>query len=261
MTQQTNPAPCLAVEGLEKSYLIRGGRSGRSTAKKQALTGVSFALGTGLYGLLGPEGSGKSTLINIITGKLKADGGSLRWCGKNIRTADLRFRRMLGCMPRQQDLYGNHTGRQFLAFMCAFKEIPAREVPAQVERAAGWVNLSSGLDKRLDAYTGSMKQRLLLASALLGDPKLLILDEPAAGLDSEERVWLQELLASLAKDRILLVATSVASDVETIATEILLLKNGRLVDRAPVDALIAAHAPGKDLEGVYRSVFSEQRRE
>ena len=123
---------------------------------------------------------------------------------------------------------------------------------------AEWVNLSGELDKRLAAYSGGMKQRLLLASALLGDPKLLILDEPTAGLDPKERVRLRELLAEMAKDRIILVATHVVSDVETVATEILLLKNGKLVDQAPVKILIEAHAPGQNLEAVYLAVFGEE---
>ena len=258
MTQQTNPAPCLAVENLKKSYLTRGGLFGRPTTKKQALAGVSFSLGPGLYGLLGPNGAGKSTLINIITGSLKADGGTVQWCGKSARALDIKFRRVLGYMPQQQGLYDSYTGRRFLAYMCALKEIPAKEVPTQVERVAEWVNLSDELDKRLAAYSGGMKQRLLLGSALLGDPKLLILDEPTAGLDPKERVRLRSLLAELARDRIILVATHVVSDVETVATEILLLKNGKLVDQAPVSELIAAHAPGQNLEAVYLSVFGEE---
>ena len=226
--------------------------------KKQALAGVSFSLGPGLYGLLGPNGAGKSTLINIITGSLKADGGTVQWCGKSARALDIKFRRVLGYMPQQQGLYDSYTGRRFLAYMCALKEIPAKEVPTQVERVAEWVNLSDELDKRLAAYSGGMKQRLLLGSALLGDPKLLILDEPTAGLDPKERVRLRSLLAELARDRIILVATHVVSDVETVATEILLLKNGKLVDQAPVSELIAAHAPGQNLEAVYLSVFGEE---
>lgn len=257
MTQQTNPAPCLAVEGLEKSYSIRGGRFGRPAARKQALAGVSFSLGPGFYGLLGPGGAGKTTLVSLLTGSLKPDGGTVHWCGQSVRMPDSRFRRAAGCIPRQQSLYDSYTGRRFLSGLCALKEIPAREVPAQVERASEWLALSDELDKRLAAYSGGMKQRLLLAGALLGDPKLLLLDEPAAGLEPPERLQLQHLLARLAADRIVLVATSAASDVET-ADGILLLQDGRLVDQGPAEALIAAHAPGQDLTAVYRAVFGEE---
>lgn len=258
MAQQEAVYPQLVVEKLKKSYVSKRGILHKKQQKKQALAGVSFTLGPGLYGLLGPNGAGKSTLINIITGSLQQDSGSVRWCGKNARALDIQFRRALGYMPQQQGLYDSYTGRKFLSYMCALKEIPAKEVSEQVERVAGWVNLSNELDKRLAAYSGGMKQRLLLASALLGNPKLLILDEPTAGLDPKERVRLRSLLADLAKDRIILVATHVVSDVETVATEILLLKSGELVDQAPVDKLIETYAPKENLEAVYLAVFGEE---
>ena len=253
---ETN-APALQVKELKKSYALPG-RFGRPAGKKQALAGASFTLGPGLYGLLGPNGAGKSTLINIITGGLAQDGGSVLWCGKSARALDVRFRRALGFMPQQQGLYDSYTGRRFLAYLCALKEIPAKETAAQVERVAEWVNLSNELDKRLAAYSGGMKQRLLLASALLGEPKLLILDEPTAGLDPKERVRLRQLLAKLAQDRIILVATHVVSDVETVAKEILLLKDGQLVAQAPVASLVEQYAPGGSLEDVYLHVFGEE---
>ena len=253
---ETN-APALQVKELKKSYALPG-RFGRPAGKKQALAVVSFSLEPGLYGLLGPNGAGKSTLINIITGGLAQDGGSVLWCGKSARALDVKFRRALGFMPQQQGLYDSYTGRRFLAYLCALKEIPAKETAAQVERVAAWVNLSDELDKRLAAYSGGMKQRLLLASALLGEPKLLILDEPTAGLDPKERVRLRLLLAELAKDRIILVATHVVSDVETVAKEILLLKDGRLVAQAPVASLVEQYAPGGSLEDVYLHVFGEE---
>ena len=219
---------------------------------------MSFTLGPGLYGLLGPNGAGKSTLLSIITGGLSQDSGSVLWCGKSARALDVKFRRALGFMPQQQGLYDSYTGRRFLAYLCALKEIPPKETAAQVERVAEWVNLSNELNKRLAAYSGGMKQRLLLASALLGEPKLLILDEPTAGLDPKERVRLRRLLAELAKDRIILVATHVVSDVETVAKEILLLKDGRLVAQAPVAGLVEQYAPGGSLEDVYLHVFGEE---
>ena len=248
----------LSVDSLKKTYITKGGLFRKTVSKKQALAGVNFTLGPGLYGLLGPNGAGKSTLINIITGSLEQDKGSVKWCGRNAQALDIKFRRILGYMPQQQGLYDSYTGRRFLAYMCALKEIPAKEVESQVARSAEWVNLSGELDKRLAAYSGGMKQRLLLGSALLGDPRLLILDEPTAGLDPKERVRLRNLLAELAKDRIIIVATHVVSDVETVAKEILLLKDGQLVDQAPVQDLIEKYAPGSNLEGVYLSIFGEE---
>ena len=252
----------LTIDSLEKTYAQAApgrGPFGKKTAPrprlKRALAGVSLTLTPGLYGLLGPNGAGKSTLISIITGTLAADSGEVRWCGRPAR--GIRFRRILGYMPQQQGLYDSYTGRRFLAYMAALKELPRKAVPAEVDRVAAAVNLSAELDKRLSAYSGDMKQRLLLAAALLGDPKLLILDEPTAGLDPKERVRLRELLAKMAADRIILVATHVVSDVETVATEVILLRAGQIVDAAPVPALIKKYAPGQGLEDVYLAVFGE----
>lgn len=251
--------PTLVLDSLRKTYplpapLFRRHSDGGPKVK-QALAGVSLTLGPGLYGLLGPNGAGKSTLIHIITGTLAADSGEVLWEGKAAR--GIAFRRILGYMPQQQGLYDSYTGRRFLAYMAALKEIRRAEVPAEVDRVAAAVNLSDELDKRLSAYSGGMKQRLLLAAALLGDPKLLILDEPTAGLDPKERVRLRELLAAMAAERIILVATHVVSDVETVATKVILLRAGRIVDAAPVPDLIEKYAPGQGLEDVYLHVFGE----
>lgn len=250
----------LKLNDLRKTYLLPAPllhRRGQGKPKtKQALAGVSLTLGPGLYGLLGPNGAGKSTLIGIITGGLAADSGEVLWCGRPAW--GIAFRRVLGYMPQQQGLYESYTGRRFLAYMAALKEIPRAAVPGEVARVAGAVNLTDELDKRLSAYSGGMKQRLLLAAALLGDPKLLILDEPTAGLDPKERVRLRTLLAGMAQDRIILVATHVVSDVESVATKVILLRAGKIVDAAPVPELIETYAPGGGLEDVYLNVFGEE---
>ena len=165
----------LTIDSLEKAYAQT--TSGWATfskkvnshpRKKQALAGVTLTLTPGLYGLLGPNGAGKSTLIGIITGTLAADSGEVLWCGKPAR--GIRFRRVLGYMPQQQGLYDSYTGRRFLAYMAALKELPRKAVPAEVDRVAAAVNLSAELDKRLSAYSGGMKQRLLLARRCWATP-------------------------------------------------------------------------------------------
>ena len=252
------PNALLTIRDLKKSYLISAPlfRKSIGSRSKQALAGVSLTLGPGLYGLLGPNGAGKSTLISIITDTLAADSGEVLWCGGPAR--GIAFRRVLGYMPQQQGLYDSYTGRRFLAYIAALKEIPRAQVPAEVARTAAAVNLSEELDKRLSAYSGGMKQRLLLASALLGDSKLLILDEPTAGLDPKERVRLRKLLAGMAQERIILVATHVVSDVETVANGIVLLQSGKIVDFAPVQTLVAKYATGQGLEQVYLHIFGEE---
>ena len=159
----------LELNDLRKTYLLPAPllhRRGQGKPKtKQALAGVSLTLGPGLYGLLGPNGAGKSTLIGIITGGLAADSGEVLWCGRPAH--GIAFRRVLGYMPQQQGLYDSYTGRRFLAYMAALKEIPRAAVPGEVARVAAAVNLTDELDKRLAAYSGGMKQRLLLAAALV----------------------------------------------------------------------------------------------
>lgn len=250
---KTQNPPSLSIKSLTKRYT-------RGKMEKLALNEVSFSIGAGLYGLLGPNGAGKSTLINIITGSLTPTSGRAEWCGKRISSESKAFRKILGYMPQQQNLYDGFTGRRFLDYLCALKNVPAKEAEAEVLRVAKSVNLVNELDKKLSAYSGGMKQRLLAAGAIIGEPKLLIFDEPTAGLDPKERVRLREMMVALAAEgRVVLVATHVVSDVESVADQILLLKEGRLVDMAPPTELAAAYAPGKGLEEVYLALFGEEK--
>ena len=218
----------LELRSLSKTYTSK-------KAQKKALNDVSFTLGPGLYGLLGPNGAGKSTMMNIITGNLDATEGKVLWNGKDVRRLGKQFRRTIGYMP----------------------QIPRAQAAGEAERTAALVHLSGELDKRLSAYSGGMKQRLLAAAALLGEPRLLILDEPTAGLDPKERVRLRQVLEGLAENCVILVATHVVSDVEHVANGILLLKDGRLVSQSAPAALVEEYAPGGTLEDVYLSVFGE----
>ena len=249
----------LTVNELTKKYYSKSvNLFNKKTSANKALDKVSFSLSPGLYGLLGPNGAGKSTLINIITGSLKRSGGSVKWNDISITRLGKKYRKILGFMPQQQTLYNSFTGRQFLLYMCALKQIKKQEARGEVERVARRVNLTDRLDKRLDEYSGGMKQRLLAAGATLGKPKLIIFDEPTAGLDPKERVRLRGYMKELSENAIVITATHVVSDVETVADEILLLKEGHLQDKGSVPYLIDKYAPGGNLEQVYLNIFGEE---
>jgi len=237
----------LEIKNLSKSY-----------NRKPALKDISMTIENGLYALLGPNGAGKSTLINIITDNLNADSGEILYDGTPSKKLGADFRKLLGFMPQQQGLYETFTGRRFLGYMAALKKIPKKEISAEIERVSSLVNLSDELDKRLGAYSGGMKQRILIAQAVIGDPKLLILDEPTAGLDPKERVRMRNLISGLSSGRIVIMATHVVSDIETVADEIILLKEGQLVAKASASELIQQFAPDKGIEDVYMSIFASE---
>lgn len=208
----------LEVEDITKKY-----------GDKTALDNVSLTLSEGMYGLLGPNGAGKSTLMNIITYNIASDAGEVRWEDRKIAGLGRDYRRILGYAPQQQGLYETFTGRRFLSYMGTLKELKKNELKSQIEWAADVVNLTDVLDRRIGTYSGGMKQRLLIAQAIMADPKLIILDEPTAGLDPKERIRVRESLAKLAEDRIILVATHVVSDVENVAKDIIFIKNGVVI--------------------------------
>lgn len=230
----------------------------KSYGSKVALQGVSLTLTPGLYGLLGPNGAGKSTLLQLITDNLLPDSGRVLWNGKNIRKANRRYRQCLGYAPQQQGLYDTFTGQQFLAYIGTLKGLPKKELEEQILWAAGCVNLTEQLPLKIKGYSGGMKQRLLVAQAIMGNPKLVILDEPTAGLDPKERVRLREVLKRLARERIILVATHVVSDIESAAKEIIILKQGSIVAVDKAEHLVDAYAPGQSLEDVYMRLFSQE---
>ena len=229
----------------------------KSFGAKQALSNVSISLEPGIYGLLGPNGAGKSTLMNILTDNLHPDNGEVLWKGKSIFRNNRDYRRILGYAPQQQGLYDSFTGRRFLSYMGALKEIKKSVAEEEIERVAALVNLTSRLDDKIKSYSGGMKQRLLVAQALLGKPELVILDEPTAGLDPKERVRVRETLHSLAEDKIILIATHVVSDVESIAKKIIILQSGKIVAQGQPEELVERYAPGKTLEEVYMKLFGE----
>ena len=194
-----------------------------------ALNNFNYDFTPGVYGLLGPNGAGKSTLMNIITDNLKATSGEVTFDGKPTGEMGAEFRRLLGFMPQQQGIYPNFTLERFLYYMAAVKGMKKEEAKEDINRLLKLVNLSDSGSKRLGGFSGGMKQRALVAQAMLGNPKIIILDEPTAGLGLIESIRIRSLVAEYAFEKIVIIATHVVSDIEFIAKEVLLLKQGEII--------------------------------
>ena len=223
--------PALEIKNVNKTY---------KKGYVKALNNFSAELTPGVYGLLGPNGAGKSTLMNIITDNLNADSGEVLFDGKNIKKLGKDYRSVLGYMPQQQGLYDDFTANRFLWYMAALKGLKKKEAKEKIPRLLETVNLTSAAHKKLGSFSGGMKQRVLIAQALLNDPKILILDEPTAGLDPKERIRIRNFISTIAKDKIVILATHVVSDVEFIAKEIILLKDGELLEKDTCHNLLKA---------------------
>jgi len=206
----------LELDAINKSY-----------GKFKALRNVSAALEDGVYGLLGPNGAGKTTLINILIGILPSSGGTIRLDGNDTAKMGRSYFDLVGYMPQYPRFYANFTILEFLSYMCQLKAV--KDASDRMEEALIFVNLYDQREMRIGALSGGMRQRLGIAQAMLNDPKLLVLDEPTAGLDPGERIRFRNLISRLAPGRIILLATHIVSDVECIAKEILLLQKGQLV--------------------------------
>jgi len=218
----------LQIVSLSKSY-----------GKKIALDKVDLCLVPGIYGLLGPNGAGKSTLMNIIAGNLTADTGSILYNGQDIKKLGKLFRKVLGYMPQHQGLYDHFTGYRFLSYIASLKGMSNTQAKSEIENVLSLVNLSDQGKKRLGAYSGGMKQRILIAQALLDNPNILILDEPTAGLDPKERIRVRNIISEIAMDKIVLLATHVVTDVELIGKEIIFIKKGAILGQGNVQSFFS----------------------
>lgn len=193
-----------------------------------ALEDITLTFTPGVYGLLGPNGAGKTTLMKMLATLLFPTKGQILWDGEEILTLGAEYRGLLGYLPQQFGYYPNYTPRQFLRYVAALQCIPKREAEARISRLLELVGLGADGDRKLRKFSGGMIQRVGIASAMLNDPRLLILDEPTAGLDPRERVRFRNLIHSLAEDRIVLLSTHIVSDVETIAGQIVMFRDHRL---------------------------------
>lgn len=211
----------------------------------------------GIYALLGPNGSSKSTLMNILTDNLKADAGEITYTSdegveEDVLKMGVRFREKLGFMPQYPGLYSNFTVERFMWYMAALKGLPREKAKADIPAILAAVELDDVPRRKIGALSGGMKQRLALAQAVLGDPEILILDEPTAGLDPKQRIAIRNYIAKIAFDKIVLIATHVVPDIEFIAKDIILLKKGVIADNAP------PHQLTKKIEGKVWNVPCEE---
>ena len=218
----------LRIEQLCKNY-----------GETQALRDFSCTLTEGVYGLLGPNGAGKSTLLNILSRNLRPTSGRVLLDGSEISSLSTAYLARLGFMPQQQALYSDFTCRDFLGYCAALRGMKRQDASNAITHVLAKVELSEKAKVRISALSGGMRQRLLLAQALLGDADLLLLDEPTAGLDPRQRIAVRNLIASAAAKKIVLICTHVVQDVEYIAKQILIIKKGVLIEQKTPSELIS----------------------
>lgn len=201
-----------------------------------ALNDVSITFSAGIYGLLGHNGAGKSTLLKCIAGTLGYDEGQIIYNNHEIIQMKKKYRSLLGYMPQQQTMDNQYTVESFLYYIASLKGI--RNAKKKVEEYIAWLNLSHLRSKRISSLSGGMKQRVLIAQALLNEPKILLLDEPTAGLDPVERRNFRKIISEVSRNKIVIVATHVMSDIEFIAQHILLMKDGVLLTNSTQEELL-----------------------
>lgn len=207
----------LSIECLSKRF-----------GSKIAVNNISVTLQPGVYGLLGANGAGKTTLMRMVCDVLKPTSGRILYNGKEIEQLGEHYRSYLGYLPQDFGYYPDFTAKEYLNFIAAIKGIDTVTAKKQITELLKIVNLSDVAEKKIRTFSGGMKQRLGIAQAVINDPHILVLDEPTAGLDPKERMRFRNLIAELAKDKIVILSTHIVSDIDYIADDILMMKKGSL---------------------------------
>ena len=208
----------LSIECLSKRF-----------GSKIAVNNISVTLQPGVYGLLGANGAGKTTLMRMVCDVLKPTSGRILYNGKEIEQLGEHYRSYLGYLPQDFGYYPDFTAKEYLNFIAAIKGIDTVTAKKQITELLKIVNLSDVAEKKIRTFSGGMKQRLGIAQAVINDPHILVLDEPTAGLDPKERMRFRNLIAELAKDKIVILSTHIVSDIDYIADDILMMKKGSLI--------------------------------
>ncbi|MFG6321605.1 MAG: ABC transporter ATP-binding protein [Lachnospiraceae bacterium] len=220
--------------GLQVGHLCK------SYGKKEALKGVSFTLHKGTYGLLGENGAGKSTLMRMMATVDFPTKGEIFYEGKDIFRLDEEYRSLIGYMPQNYNVYQGFTARDFLEYMGVLKGIPKEKLKSKIDEVLEFVNLADVAGKKVKTFSGGMKRRIGIAQAIINDPEILILDEPTAGLDPSERIRFSNIISDMGKDKIVLLSTHIVSDIEAIASELVVMRKGEILKTGDVDALVQA---------------------
>lgn len=208
--------------------------------KQRAVNAVSYTLTSGVYGLLGVNGAGKTTLMRMLTTLLKPTSGEILWNGSDIFRMGSAYRNLLGYLPQEFGFYPDFTIQEYLHYMASLKGIRVVDAKRIVTERLKQVGLYAARNKKMKKLSGGMKRRAGIAQAMLNDPKILILDEPTAGLDPNERIRFRNLLSELSADRIVLISTHIVSDVEYIAGRILLMKDGQILQSGSPEEMTAS---------------------
>ena len=213
----------LEIKSVSKSY-----------GKNKALDNFSLTLTNGVYGLLGPNGAGKSTLISIITGLIFPDSGIVKYTDSENNILG----NTLGFLPQYQSFYSNFTAEEMLLYMMCLKDFNTQNPKKYVMELLEQVNLQDSCRKKIRTFSGGMKQRLGIAQALIGNPNVIIFDEPTAGLDPKERIRFRNIISSLGKDKIIILSTHIVTDVAYVAKVIILIDKGKLIYAEPQNKII-----------------------
>jgi len=212
--------------------------SKRYGKKVWGIRDLNLEIQPGVLGLLGPNGAGKSTLMTLIATITKPTSGRVIWNGFDLREHPNKLRNVLGYLPQDFGVYPHLNGVEFLEYMAALKNLPLSETSEKINQLLDLVNLGDARNRPLKEYSGGMKQRIGIAQALLNDPRVLIVDEPTAGLDPQERVRFRNLLSDLAGERIVILSTHIVPDVEAVATDIAVINNGQLIQHSLPEELL-----------------------
>ena len=206
----------------------------------RAVDDVRFTMKNGVYGLLGVNGAGKTTLMRMLTTLIKPTSGEILWDGQEVFSMDGQYRKLLGYLPQDFGYYPDFSVNDYLMYIASIKGFRPAVARRRVKELLQQVGLTKARNKKMKTLSGGMKRRAGIAQAMLNDPKILILDEPTAGLDPSERIRFRNLISELSEDRIVLLSTHIVSDVEYIANEILLMKDGRITMSGTTEEVISS---------------------